>query len=51
MTDERRYELDWLRALALGAVFLFHCGMLFNHSDGASKTTNSARSFTCSTCL
>ena len=26
----RRYDIDWLRVLGIGTVFLFHCGKLFD---------------------
>ncbi len=28
---ERRYDIDWLRILAMVAVFLFHCARYFDH--------------------
>jgi glucan biosynthesis protein C len=30
---ERRYDIDWLRSLAMLAVFLFHCARLFDYDD------------------
>lgn len=39
VNNERRYDLDWLRALAVAAVFLFHCGMLFNQFDWHIKNS------------
>lgn len=27
---ERRYEIDWLRIMLIGSVFIFHIGMFFN---------------------
>jgi glucan biosynthesis protein C len=30
---QRRYDIDWLRALATGAVFLFHCARFFGGGD------------------
>jgi peptidoglycan/LPS O-acetylase OafA/YrhL len=29
----RRFELDWLRVLAIAAVFLFHSGRFFDPLD------------------
>jgi peptidoglycan/LPS O-acetylase OafA/YrhL len=29
----RRHDLDWLRALAMLNIFLFHSARLFNHED------------------
>ena len=31
--NQRRYELDWLRVLAILAIFVFHCTRPFD-SDG-----------------
>ena len=28
---ERRYDIDWLRVLAMFSVFLFHCARYFDH--------------------
>ena len=33
MTKDRRYDIDWLRALAMLTVFLFHCARFFNEED------------------
>jgi glucan biosynthesis protein C len=30
MTKQRRYDIDWLRVIAMLAVFLFHCTRLFD---------------------
>jgi peptidoglycan/LPS O-acetylase OafA/YrhL len=32
-TSERRNDIDWLRALAMLAVFVFHCARFFNDED------------------
>ena len=32
-TVQRRYDLDWLRVLAILAIFLFHCTRLFDTDD------------------
>jgi glucans biosynthesis protein C len=32
-TTERRYDIDWLRVLAMGTIFLFHCARFFNYED------------------
>jgi glucans biosynthesis protein C len=29
----RRYDVDWLRVLAMGTIFLFHCARVFDHED------------------
>jgi len=31
MRVERRYDIDWLRVLAMFSVFLFHCARYFDH--------------------
>jgi peptidoglycan/LPS O-acetylase OafA/YrhL len=31
--SSRRYDLDWLRVLAIAAVFFYHCGRFFNEDD------------------
>lgn len=30
---ERRYDIDWLRVLAMLSIFLFHCARFFNYED------------------
>ncbi len=30
---ERRYDIDWLRVLAMLMIFLFHCARFFNYED------------------
>jgi fucose 4-O-acetylase-like acetyltransferase len=30
---ERRYDIDWLRVLAMLSVFLFHCARFFDYED------------------
>ena len=30
---ERRYDIDWLRVLAMLTIFLFHCARFFNYED------------------
>jgi glucan biosynthesis protein C len=30
---ERRYDVDWLRVLAMGTIFLFHCARFFDYED------------------
>jgi peptidoglycan/LPS O-acetylase OafA/YrhL len=30
---ERRYDIDWLRVLALLTIFFFHCARFFDHED------------------
>ncbi len=32
-TSERRYDVDWLRVLAIGMIFLFHCARFFDSYD------------------
>jgi glucan biosynthesis protein C len=34
---QRRYELDWLRVLAILAVFVYHCALLFGPDASAIK--------------
>ena len=34
---QRRYELDWLRVLAILAVFIFHCALVFGPDASAIK--------------
>jgi peptidoglycan/LPS O-acetylase OafA/YrhL len=31
--NERRYDIDWLRVLAMLMIFLFHCARFFNYED------------------
>jgi hypothetical protein len=31
--SERRYDVDWLRVLAMGTIFLFHCARFFDYDD------------------
>lgn len=33
MTRERRYDIDWLRVIAMLAVYLFHCTRLFDTEE------------------
>ena len=40
---ERRYDIDWLRFLAICAVFLFHCARFFD--DGGWHVKNAQTSF------
>jgi glucan biosynthesis protein C len=35
----RRFELDWLRVLAIAAVFLFHSTQFFDQADWQSAPT------------
>jgi glucan biosynthesis protein C len=39
-TFNRRYELDWLRVLAIGVVFLYHSTRFFNLSDWHIKNAD-----------
>ena len=32
-TKERRYDIDWLRVLAMAVVFLFHCARFFDYGE------------------
>jgi len=34
---ERRYDIDWLRVLAMLTIFLFHCARFFNYEDWQVK--------------
>ncbi len=42
-SPERRYDIDWLRVLAMFSVFLFHCARYFDHDGWHVK--NSQLSF------
>ncbi|HEY1025740.1 MAG TPA: acyltransferase family protein [Sphingobacteriaceae bacterium] len=33
MTAKRSHYLDWVRVIAMGVVFLFHCGRFFDNED------------------
>ena len=35
----RRSDIDWLRTLAMGTIFLFHCARFFDHDDWHVKNT------------
>ncbi len=35
--NERRYDIDWLRVLAMLMIFLFHCARFFNYEDWQVK--------------
>ena len=43
MTGERRFDIDWLRVLAILTVFFFHCSRFFN--DEFWHVENSVKSF------
>src|SRR3989304_5505024 len=38
----RLHYLDWLRVLAFGAVFLYHCGRFFDSSDWHIKNSQAS---------
>lgn len=38
-TNQRRYELDWLRVLAILAIFVFHCTRFFDSDDWSIKNS------------
>jgi len=40
VTSNRRYELDWLRVLAILVVFLYHSTRFFNLGDWHIKNVN-----------
>jgi len=40
--SQRRYDLDWLRVLAFGAVFFYHCGRFFNSSGWHVKNAKTS---------
>jgi len=44
MKGERRFDIDWLRVLAILTVFFFHCSRFFN--DEFWHVENSVKSFT-----
>jgi len=35
---QRRYDLDWLRVLAILAVFIYHCALIFAPDPFSIKT-------------
>lgn len=39
---QRRYDLDWLRVLAFGGVFLYHCSRFFNNADWEIKNAQTS---------
>jgi glucans biosynthesis protein C len=39
---ERRYDIDWLRVLAIVTVFLFHCARFFNFEDWHVKNNQTS---------
>jgi glucans biosynthesis protein C len=39
-TSARRYDLDWLRVLAILTIFIFHCGRFFDLSDWHVKNAS-----------
>ncbi len=43
---ERRYDMDWLRVIAMLAVFIFHCARFFDPHDWHLKVPVSERSDT-----
>lgn len=43
MEKSRRYELDWLRVLAILGVFFYHCGRFFNLEDWHVKNAEISR--------
>lgn len=45
LTEGRRYDLDWLRAIAILILLFFHTGMWFNTWDWHVKNTKTSHSF------
>lgn len=45
-SSERRYDLDWLRFIAIVILLFFHTGMLFNPWEWHIKNSETSRSFT-----
>lgn len=45
MLPERRYDLDWMRAIAILILLLFHSGMLFNTWDWHIKNPETSVAF------
>ena len=45
-THERRHDIDWLRVLAMLAVFLFHCARFFDYEDWHVKNLQTSIGFT-----
>jgi glucan biosynthesis protein C len=44
--DTRRYDLDWLRFIAIVILLFFHTGMMFNTWDWHVKNTETSSTFT-----
>jgi peptidoglycan/LPS O-acetylase OafA/YrhL len=40
--SSRRYDLDWLRVLAVAGVFFYHCGRFFNADDWNIKNATTS---------
>jgi glucans biosynthesis protein C len=45
ITAERRYDLDWLRLIAIAILLFFHTGMLFNTWDWHVKNNETSGNF------
>jgi hypothetical protein len=45
MTSERRYDLDWLRLVAIIILLFYHTGMLFNPWEWHIKNNDTSESF------
>jgi glucans biosynthesis protein C len=45
LTTDRRYDLDWLRFIAIIILLFFHTGMLFNPWDWHVKNSEQSESF------
>ena len=46
MNTNRRYDVDWLRTLATGGIFLFHTARFFNNEDWHIKNNMSSEGAT-----
>ncbi|MCJ7632044.1 acyltransferase [Candidatus Bathyarchaeota archaeon] len=44
----RRYDIDWLRILAMLTVFIYHCGRFFNDEDWHVKNPQTSYGITVS---
>ncbi|HNF78826.1 MAG TPA: acyltransferase family protein, partial [Cyclobacteriaceae bacterium] len=44
-TNPRRYDLDWLRFIAIVVLLFFHTGMLFNQWEWHVKNSETSTTF------
>jgi len=43
IVKERRYDIDWLRVVAMLAIFFFHCARFFGAGDWHLKNADFTR--------